>query len=307
MKRASSSGTEARVVCARSGFLEVETDDGRALTCRLRGRLKQGRKESDIAVIGDRVLVDEGGSTPAVTEVLRRTSWLSRLWPGSRGRPVEDVLAANLDRVVVCAATSAPPLNPRLVDRFLAVASRGGVEGLVALTKIDEGDVGAHEDALEGWRRAGIEVIATSARTAAGLDALRAAISGRTVALVGPSGCGKSSLVNALDPTLSEAVGGVSDAVGKGTHTTRVARLLRVGDARVADTPGIRELAPYDLGPRDLGRAFPEIDALAAGCQFRSCVHDHEPGCAVREAATTGALHAGRYDSYLRMLHGDPS
>lgn len=295
------------VVRARSGFLDVRMDDGRTLVCRVRGRLKQGRKESDLAVIGDRVVVDERGSTPVVAEVSARRTRLSRLWPGSRGRPVEDVLAANLDLVVVCASTSSPPLNARLVDRFLAIAARGGVEGVIALTKIDEGDLGAHEDALEGWRRAGIVVVPTSARTGAGLDALRTILAEKTVALVGPSGSGKSSLLNALEPGLGLEVGGLSEAVRKGTHTTRVASLLAVGDARVADTPGIRELAPFDLPPRELARCFPDIDAIAAGCQFRSCVHDREPGCAVREAAESGALHAGRYDSYRRMLRGEPA
>lgn len=294
------------MVRARSGFLEARTDDGREVVCRLRGRLKQGRKESDIAVIGDRVSIDESGSTPVVVEVHPRRTRLSRMWPGSRGRPVEDVLAANVDLVLVCASVGrSPPLNPRLVDRFLAIGAHGGIDGVVVLTKLDEGDLAAHQDALDGWRRAGIAVLPTSARTGAGLEELRALISGRVVALVGPSGCGKSSLLNALEPSLALDVGDVSDVVQKGKHTTRVASLLPIDGALVADTPGIRELAPFDLPPRELGRCFPDIETFAAGCQFRSCVHDHEPGCAVREAAENGALHGGRYESYRRMLHGD--
>lgn len=299
--------TEGRVVRARSGFLDVRTDDGRSIVCRLRGRLKQGRKESDIAVIGDHVTVDEGGTTPVVEGVHPRRTRLSRLWPGSRGRPVEDVLAANLDVVLVCASTSAPPLNPRLCDRFLAIAAHGGIEGVIVLTKLDHGEPAAHADAVEGWSRAGIRVIATSARSGLGLSDVRALVSGRVVALVGPSGCGKSSLLNALEPSLGLDVGDVQGAIGKGKHTTRVASLLSVGTALVADTPGIRELAPYDLPPRELARCFPELEGVGEGCQFRGCTHDHEPGCAVREAAANGALHPGRYESYLRMLRGDPA
>ena len=238
--RSERASTQARVVRARSGFLEVRTDDGRALVCRLRGRLKQGKKESDIAVIGDHVSIDERGSTPVVDEVHPRRTRLSRLWPGSRGRAVEDVLAANLDVVLVCASTGTPPLNPRLCDRFLAIAAHGGIEGVVVLTKTDVGDLEAHADALAGWSRAGIRTLRTSARTGVGLAEVRALVSGRVVALVGPSGCGKSSLLNALEPSLGLDEGDVSDAVGKGKHTTRVASLLAVGDALVADTPGIR-------------------------------------------------------------------
>ena len=82
---------------------------------------------------------------------------------------------------------------------------------------------------------------------------------------------------------------------------------MPVGDALVADTPGIRELAPYDLAPRDVAPCFPEISGLAIDCQFRSCLHDLEPGCVVRAAAESGALHAGRYESYLRMMRGEAS
>ncbi len=300
---------EGRVACARSSFWEVETERG-LLTCRLRGRLKQGRRVTDLAVIGDRVRVTPGAERDgAVTEgtieeVLPRRSAFSRLQPGSR-RPIEDVLAANLDVVVICAAATDPPLRPRLIDRFLVIAEWNRIEALIVITKVDdESALEAHRAALEARRVAGYPILATSAQTGRGIPELRARLDGQLAAFVGPSGAGKSSLLNALDPSVDVAVGGLN-AVNKGGHTTRVARIFRVGGASIADTPGIRELAPFELPPRALGDCFPELRALSPDCQFGDCLHQSEPGCAVRAAHERGALSADRYDSYLRQLRGE--
>jgi len=300
---------EGRVVCARSGFWEVETELG-VLTCRLRGRLKQGRRMTDLAVIGDRVqlvtgpvrdgLVTEG----TIEEVLPRTSVFSRLQPGAK-RPIEDVLAANLDLVVICAAATDPPLRPRLIDRFLVIAEWNRIEALIVTTKVeDEAVLLPHREALAAREAAGYSIVATSTRTGRGIEARRAILANKLTAFVGPSGAGKSSLLNALAPSLDEAVGGLN-AVNKGGHTTRVARIFQVGAASIADTPGIRELAPFELPPDALGHCFPEIRALLPNCQFGDCRHQSEPGCAVRAAHERGALSADRFDSYLRQLRGE--
>lgn len=298
---------EGTIVCARSGFWEVATEGG-TIVSRMRGRLKQGKRTTDLAVIGDRVRIEppaQAGGEGVIVEVLARRTVFSRLQPGSR-RPVEDVLAANLDLLVVCAAVSDPPLRPRLIDRFLAIAEWNRIAGMVAVTKVDGPEaLEPHREAIAARERAGYLVLPTSARTGAGIDALRAQIEGRTVAFVGPSGAGKSSLLNALDPSLREDVGALN-AVNKGGHTTRVARLFPLGTALVADTPGIRELAPYQLPPEALGHCFPEIRALLPGCQYGDCLHQSEPGCAVRAAAEAGQLSADRYDSYLRQLRNEP-
>ncbi len=295
---------EGRVVCSRSGFWEVETAAG-LLTCRMRGRLKQGKRTTDLAVIGDRVVVEPGSAGEGtISEVLPRTTVFSRLQPGSR-RAIEDVLCANLDLLVVCAAASDPPLRPRLVDRFLVIAEWNRVPALVAITKVDDlALLSPHEAALSARRAAGYEVLPTSARTGLGIEALRTHLEGKLAAFVGPSGAGKSSLLNALDPQLATAIGELN-AVNKGAHTTRVARLFPSGGGYIADTPGIRELASFALPPEALGHCFPEIARLLPHCQFGDCLHQSEPGCAVRAAAEAGELSADRYDSYLRQLRGE--
>jgi ribosome biogenesis GTPase len=292
------------VVCARSGFFEVELS-GRVRICRMRGRLKQGRRTTDLAVVGDRVRISEDGEGGTIEEVLPRSSVFSRLAAGSR-RAVEDVLAANLDGLWICSAASAPPLRPRLVDRFLVIAEWNGLRPTIVLTKADLPDEEPEEVAAwcADWEAAGYPVRRTSAETGQGVEALRAMLSGRTVALVGPSGAGKSRLLSAIEPSIETGVAALG-AAQKGAHTTRVARLFSAHGGRIADTPGIRELAPFALPAEVLGSTFPELRAASAGCQFRDCRHDGERGCAVRPAASAGQLSARRFDSYLRQLHGE--
>ena len=120
--------------------------------------------------------------------------------------------------------------------------------------------------------------------------------------LAGSSGVGKSSLLNAIQPGLGLKVSQVSQATGKGTHTTRYAELLPLDDGGyVADTPGIRGLALFDLEPYELDAYFREIAPLVEDCQFSDCSHRHEPGCAVKAAVEDGRIHPARYQSYLRL------
>jgi ribosome biogenesis GTPase len=132
---------------------------------------------------------------------------------------------------------------------------------------------------------------------------LRAAIAGRTVALVGHSGVGKSSLLNALVPDAAASVGEVSEHGHRGRHTTSRAQVYRLeGGARLIDTPGVREFGLWRIGARELADYFPDLTPFAAGCRFADCSHRHEPDCAVRAAAASGELAPERFATYLRML-----
>ena len=212
---------------------------------------------------------------------------------------------------MICGAASDPPLQPGLVDRFLVAAELGNVHGLLAVTKRDaladgSPEAVALEAMLDVYRRIGVPVIETSAKTGLGLPALREALAGKIAAFMGKSGAGKSSLLNALDPSLSLAVGGISDASKKGLHTTRVATLHRFGDGWLVDTPGLRELALPELDPPTLTSLYPELAALGL-CQFTDCRHEREPGCVVRRAIEGGAIERGelarsRLDSFRKLL-----
>lgn len=303
---ASNERLRGRVHVARSGFFEVETERGR-MTAKLRGRLKREKWDADLVVVGDEVELSPNERGEASIEaVLPRRTRLSRRHPLSRGREREDVIAANVDVVLVAVSASKPPLRPRFVDRFLAIAEWNRIESALVVTKMDEADDPEAVRALcASYEAIGHDAWTTSVRSGEGLDRLAATLEGRTAVLVGPSGAGKSSLVNALEPALALDVGDLGEA-GKGKHTTRAAVLHPLRGGFLVDTPGIRELASFAIPPRELASCFRDLAAFAEGCAFRDCLHVAEPQCAVRDAADRGQIRATRYETYLSLLRGDP-
>lgn len=297
-----------RVLRSQSGQYWVSTEKG-VIHCTLRGRLKRDRKaRTDLGVIGDRVRLSllEDGLEGVIEEVLPRENRFARRQPGSRGRYKEDVLVANLDRLFLVFACAHPPPNPRLIDRFLVIAELDGIDAAIVANKVDRVDEAEVERVFGVYRRLGYPVFPTSAKVGTGLGAVKAELKDRVSAFVGPSGVGKSSLLNAVEPGLGLAVGDVSARLDKGRHTTRVAELHPLpGGGWVADTPGIRELASFELPEDRLDACFPEMRPLLGACRFASCRHVQEPACAVRAAVEEGAIDPGRYDSYLRILAGE--
>lgn len=269
--------------------------------------LPAGRDRLSVAV-GDVVAYARHGEGARVTGVRPRRTSLSRPDPHDPG--VERVIAANVDVVVVVASVVAPPLRPRLIDRYLVAIARGGAAAVVCVNKVDL--LGAPEDGgdraaalapLAPYAAMGVPVVPCSSQTGEGLDALRAHLAGTLCAFVGHSGVGKSSLVNALLPGADAAVGAMSEAAGKGRHTTTASTLRALPDGtRVVDTPGVRSFGLWAVNAAELGWYFPEFEEPAARCRFRDCTHDHEPRCGVRDAVAAGAIPAVRYETYLRIL-----
>jgi ribosome biogenesis GTPase len=290
------------VVRSQSGHVYVQTGQG-LVHCTVRGRLKRERKaKSDLAVVGDRVHLRVEGGEGVIESVDPRHNRFARRQPGKRGAFKEDVLVANLDRLFAVFSCSVPRMNPRLVDRFLVVAELDRIVPVIVANKVDEAD-GA---AFAPYERLGYRVLYTSALRGDGIDLLKGELADRVSAFIGPSGVGKSSLLNAVEPGLGLAVGEVSSMLDKGRHTTRVAELHALSfGGWVADTPGIRELASFELPKAELDTCFPEMRPFLGECRFPNCSHDHEPGCAVRDACERGAIDAERYESYLRILKGE--
>jgi ribosome biogenesis GTPase / thiamine phosphate phosphatase len=290
------------VIKAQSGFFWVRTDEG-VLRCTLRGRLKKSRVASDIATLGDLVIVtptmnDEG----VVEEVLPRRSKLARRAAGAKGIWKEDVIVANLDLVIAVFAVARPEPHLRMLDRYLVMAEMSDVNTLIVANKCELRTLEESRALFKPYIDVGYRVLFTSAAQQIGVDDLRAEIQGKISAFTGPSGVGKSSLMNRLQPGLGLRVSDVSDALNKGRHTTVVAELHPLdGGGYVADTPGIREIGLWQVPVDELDWSFREFRPYVEECYFQPCSHLHEPGCAVREAVTQGAITEVRYDSYTRL------
>lgn len=240
------------------------------------------------------------GARAIIHRVLTRRSKLSRAAAGTVVQ--EQVVAANVDTVFLVTSINQDLNAPRL-DRYLTMVWEAGALPIVLLNKSDACDDPAAIVAATRERVPFVDVHAVSALTDGGLDALQSClVSGHTIALLGSSGVGKSSIVNRLLGHDAQRVSAVSDADGRGRHTTTARQLIALpGGALLIDTPGMRELQPWsaDAG---LDTAFDDIATLAGQCRFSDCGHVSEPGCAVLEALASGTLQGDRLEHYKKLL-----
>lgn len=264
-------------------------------------------KEADVrAAVGDWVALrlPEGHDKARIERVLPRLSALSR-WDGSP-RGERQVLAANLDVLMVAQPLSKKDVPLDRIVRSVVLANEGGIRPAVVLTKADRSpsperlasDVRAVREAVGE----GVPVVVTSSREGAGVEEVRVLIPQEgTALLLGESGAGKSTLVNALLGACVLGVGAVRDRDDQGRHTTVARRMLKVPGAGVlVDAPGLRSLPLLDE-ERGLARTFPEIEARVPGCRFRDCTHGDEPGCAVRAAVAEGEVDPERLAEYRAL------
>ena len=291
------------IIRAQSVFFFVLSEGKtQPVTCQLRGRLKQGRKESDLAAIGDQVrytLLEDGSGS--IEEVLPRKSEIVRLDPRPQGE-YRQILLANPDQAVFVFACANPEPRLRMLDRFLVIAEKQNVPAVIVANKVEVVGLEKAREIFGFYPELGYPVIYTSAREKLGVEELRETLQGKLSALAGPSGVGKSSLMNAIQPGLGIAVGEISSYNDKGKHTTNFRQLHPlVGGGWVADAPGWKSLALWDTEPEEIDAYFPELAPLVEACQFSDCSHTHEPGCAVLAGVKSGKVRQERYDSYLRL------
>lgn len=237
-----------------------------------------------------------------ITAIEPRRGLLAR--PDFHGRPRP--LAANLDRVYVVIAP-APPYQPALIDRYLVAVEHFDLAAAIVLNKADllDGDGERALAELAIYEALGYPVIAASARSDHGLDALATAMAGGTGILVGQSGVGKSSLTRRLVPGLDIAVGELSAGDTTGRHTTTATTLYHLpGGGHIIDSPGVRDFGLWHIDERDVAHGFRELRELIPQCRFRDCRHLDDPGCAVVAAVQEGRVDRRRLESYRGILEG---
>lgn len=289
-----------------SHYLLSELPEWSPFPCVIKGKMRlKGSSSTNPVAVGDIVRYETDGKCGAITEVLPRKNYLIR--KSTNLSRQNHVIAANIDRAFLITTIAFPEVKLPFLDRILLTCEVYNVPSAIVLNKIDLCR-GTCDGSIEAFKRiygkkAGYEIIETSAVTGEGVDRLREECKDKIVLFSGVSGVGKSSLIKAIDPNLDPKTGEISEAHLQGKHTTTFYEMHRIATGGfVIDTPGIRGFGLVDLKPEEIALYFPEMLRHAPDCRFSPCTHTHEPGCAVKKAVESGEIAAERYSSYLGML-----
>ncbi len=283
------------------GFYYVLAED-RVWECSLRGRFRIRDQEF---LPGDRVDIEPNGEKETtdkeiIDKEVTQKATIEKVLP--RRNVLVRPSIANVDQALLIFALTAPQPDLNLLDRLIIQILDAGIQPFLVLTKKDRwlGDSG-EEILWQAYGKLGYLLAMVSSKTGEGLECVRPALAGKITVLAGPSGVGKSSLVNALAPGAELKTGDVSRKK-RGRHTTRHTELFQCAGGVVADTPGFSALDLPKMKREELSSFFPEMTPFLGLCRFKSCLHDKEPECAVKEGVKTGDIHPLRYEHYQIFL-----
>jgi len=285
------------VLVSYGGQGVVELPDGSQISCKYRRSV--GRP-----YCGDRVIVEDADDhATVVCQVLPRRNVFVR----ADARQRKQVIAANLDQVLVVVAPRPEPSRD-LVERYLVAVHSLGIKPVLVLNKAElMREEGFRTDGpllrFEAYQQLGYQVLETSCKSEPGITGLAEMLRGQCSILAGQSGVGKSSLVNMLIPDLELQTGALSRVTGKGTHTTTTTIMYSLpGGGRLMDSPGVWEYGLWEMEQQELAHGFIEFSPMLGHCKFNNCLHNTEPACAIRTAVEAGEISSWRYQAYLRLL-----
>lgn len=274
---------QGRIIKSLAGFYYVESQNV-LYTCKARGKF---RKENMKPVVGD--LCDfeiDDNQEGYIKKIAKRKNYLTR-------PPI-----SNIDQALLVFSITHPDFDSLLLDRFLANVEHKDVKPIIVITKIDL-DSSRMEKIKQDYHD--YQIIFVSSKEHIGIDEVKANLKDKVTVVTGQSGVGKSSLLNALDIQLHIETNEISDALGRGKHTTRHVELIKMHGGYVADTPGFSSLE-LEMEPRELAVSYHDFRRLSESCKFRGCLHDSEPYCAVKQAVEDGEITKDRYLHYLSFL-----
>ena len=246
---------------------------------------------------------EEGVGT--IVDIKPRRNGIVR--PSPKNKRLTHLIAANLDQVFLVVTFREPDFKAGFADRFLTMATAHDVPATILFNKEDllsEEDKTELEEIKSIYRDAGYPAYSISAEQGSGLDLIKGELISKTTLISGQSGVGKSTLLNRLVPGIQLKTKQLSGYTGKGQHTTTFATMYQLDeDSFVIDTPGVKEYGITNITPEELGHYFPDIAPFVQQCKFNNCLHDNEPGCAVRQAFLEGRISEMRYTNYIYILY----
>ncbi|HEU4718022.1 MAG TPA: ribosome small subunit-dependent GTPase A [Bacteroidia bacterium] len=300
------------VIRSTGSWYTVRMKDGTNTECRMMGQFRVkgvNTKSTNPITVGDHVEVEMDGAegTGLIVGLDDRKNYIIRR--STKMSKQTHIIAANIDHAYVMATLIRPRTSTGFIDRFLVTAEAYGIPASVIFNKRDLLDEELEDYVLalmELYTGIGYPCYFLSATHDADVEELRKVLHGKVNLFAGHSGVGKSTLINALEPSLDLRTGEISKAHNKGMHTTTFAEMHELqGGGWIIDTPGIKELGIVNMEKEELSHYFPEMRALMGKCKYNGCLHDKEPGCAVKLAVENGEIAFTRYECYLQILNGE--
>lgn len=302
---------EATVIKSTGSWYIVQTNDGKILRARTRGKMRlQELDTSNPVAVGDLVNIEPDlnyEDTASITEVFPRNNWIIR--KANKLSSKRQILATNLDAAVLVASLVAPRTSLGFIDRFLLCCQAFHVPAVLFINKTDLLGDESEKFVFELnriYKNAEVIILTGSAKNNEGLNPLLEFISGKRILLAGHSGVGKSTILNTLFPNVNAKVGKISATHEKGKHTTTFAEMFMLENhTQIIDTPGIRDFGVVDIPEEEISHYFPEFRQTMSKCKFNNCKHEHEPECAILNAVEQEIIPAERYYSYMSILHNE--
>lgn len=281
---------QGKIIKGIAGFYYVHVPEQGLYECRAKGIF---RNQNIKPLVGDNVeidTIDEENKTGNIIKIMERRNELVR------------PAVSNVDQALVIFAAAKPTPNLNLLDRFLVMMLKQGIDTVVCFNKMDIVTNSQMEELKRTYDKCGYKVVFTSTINDGGMEEIRRLLGDRTTVLAGPSGVGKSSIINLIKPDAHMETGSISRKIERGRHTTRHSELFHVeGSTYIMDTPGFSSLYVLDMTKEELKDCFVEFKDYEQKCRFQGCVHINEPDCAVKEAVQERNISRVRYDNYVLM------
>ena len=282
---------QGKIVKGIAGSYFVYCEDHEIYECKAKGVF---RKKKEKPLVGDNVeieITDQTEHIGTVAKIKKRKNELIR------------PAVANVDRAMVIFAAASPDPSFPLLDRFLWMMEKEGVETEIVFNKVDLLTEESREEIRAIYEPVGYPFLFTSTKTGEGLEQLKCLLKNKTTTVAGPSGVGKSSLINACQTSVTMETGDLSRKLERGKHTTRHSELIFVEEnTYIVDTPGFSSLFLFEEEKELVKDYFREFGRYDADCRFPDCMHIKEPDCAVKQAVAAGKIHKSRYESYRNMF-----
>ena len=253
--------------------------DNKLYTCKARGKFKH---DGITPLVGDNALIDLDNKL--LLEILPRKNELIR--PS----------IANVDQAVIVASNKIPEFSLELLDKLLCIIEYNNIKPIIYVSKIDlltDIEINNLNKILDYYRNIGYKVYTDIT--------IKEVFKDKVTVFVGQSGAGKSTLLNKLDSKLSLITGEVSEALGRGRHTTRHVELIETLDGLIADTPGFSKMSFIGMTKEDIRDNFIEFNNYRELCRYKDCMHNKEDECEIKKQIDNNILKT-RYYNYIKFI-----